>query len=235
MAKRIRRKTHSPPSEEQPQAARCSSALTERPNRVSPGHVRMIQLLGTCTGFALIAYDGYMSWLGFGTISNIDLFGRSVMTLLIVTVQLTSGCIQALGGNPLVGLGGNAQGDGIVAWFIKGLYVADFISNFTGWGGDRHLSLGALVRDPFSNLMMAAWIALWSLILVFADEIAFRIRDRLIIGSVGNQQRAKIFRIRRKAHDKALEVWETHAMQEAEAIGKTLGVDFEWIEEDIHD
>lgn len=82
---------------------------------------------------------------------------------------------------------------------------------------------------------MLALRGLLSILLVFGDEMVFRLRDRLIQGSRGNQQRARLFNIRKRAHDKALDVYERIAMRRAEELGRAMDVDFEWIEDDIDD
>ena len=238
MARKIRKPAnkggHNPEDSGAIQPTSRSRNLVSAP-RVSPGHVTMVKVFATIGGFGLIAYDGWMSWQGFEFVPDIDMYGQVTLTSLVMVVQLASGVIQALGGNPFVGLGGNPQADGIVGNFIKAIYFADFLSNFAGWGGGYYLSPLVFLRAPFESLAMLALRGLLSILLVFGDEMVFRLRDRLIQGSRGNQQRARLFNIRKRAHDKALDVYERIAMRRAEELGRAMDVDFEWIEDDIDD
>lgn len=206
-----------------------AAALVHSPPRVSPGRVKLVVGVLTVCGFAAIGADCWMSWEGFRTLP-VDWWIAATLTAGVAVSQLGSGVIQSLGGNPFQGIGGNAQGDAVWGLTLKGLYGLDIFSNFSGFGGQQYLSLGALMADPLGTIGLLFWFGLLATLLAFLDEIVFRLRDRIAIGAQANQQRAKIRDIQIKAHDVALAEYRSRAMQQAADMGQRMGVSFDWVE-----
>jgi hypothetical protein len=200
------------------------------PPRVSPERVKMVLTLLTVGGFLAIAADCWMSWEGFQSLP-IDWWIAACLTGLVALAQLGSGVIQGLGGNPFKGVGGSSGNDGIWGLTLRALYGLDIFSNFAGFGGTQYLSFGGVLRDPLGTLGMILWFGILAVLLAFGDEILFRLRDRIAIGSQRNQQLAKMRAINLKAHNRALKHYETRALSQAEQSGQQLDVTFDWMKQ----
>ena len=210
------------------------AAIPNTPPRVSPQRVKAVVTCLTIAGFAAIGADCWMSWQGFSSMP-IDWWVAATLTAIVAVSQLGTGIIQALGGNPFVGVGGSARGDGIWGITLRGLYGLDIFSNFSGFGGTAHLSIWGLWRDPMGQIGLVLWHLVLAVLLAFGDEILLRIRDRIAIGAQVNQQLAKIRDINVTAHNIALKEYRARAMAQAKQAGQKMDVHFEWIEDQEND
>lgn len=228
MAKRKARKVNNGQYKPRPNQT-TSTALATIPPKVSPERVALILLCLTVAGFAAIAADCWMSWEGFKTLP-IHWWVAVTLTAIVAASQLGSGVIQALGGDPFTGIGGSASGDGIWGLTLRGLYGLDIFSNFAGFGGTQYLSIQAIWNNPGGTLGLILWNFILAVLLAFGDEILFRLRDRIAIGAQKNQQLAKVRAIEIEAHNKMLKHYKTRAMEQADAAGQKLNVNFDWLE-----
>lgn len=206
-----------------------STAITVSPPRVSPERVNVVLMSLTVAGFAAIAADGWMSWEGFKTLP-IDWWVAVTLTTIVAASQLGSGVIQALGGDPFKGVGGSAGGDSTWGLILRGLYGLDIFSNFAGFGGTQYLNLDVIWADPVGAIGLVLWNLVLAVLLAFGDEILFRLRDRIAIGAQKNQQLAKLRGIQVAAHNKVLSQYRKRAMEQAEAAGAKMDVQFDWLE-----
>jgi hypothetical protein len=230
MKKRIRKINQG----EHTSSARSAALVTTALPKVSPNRIRLVLLVLTLGGFAAIAADCWMSWEGFRTLP-IDWWVSATLTSIVAVSQLGSGTIQALGGDPFKGIGGSTNGDGMWGMTLRGLYGLDIFSNFAGFGGTSHLSIGALLTDPMGAIGLVLWNGVLAILLAFGDEILFRLRDRIAIGAQKNQQLAKLREIQVTAHDQALNEFRTRAMAQARTAGQRANINFDWVEEDSTD
>lgn len=203
--------------------------------RVSPERVAFVIWALTVGAFLAIFADCWMSWEGFSTLP-IDWWVAATLTGLVALSQLGSGVVQGLGGNPFRGVGGSSDGDGLWGLALRGLYALDIFSNFAGFGGTAYLpSFWALFSNPlsiFNDLGNLLWYGLLAVLLAFGDEILFRLRDRIAIGSQRNQSLARMRTINVQAHDRALSHYEKNAMAYADQQGQQMTPSFDWIQQD---
>jgi len=213
---------------------RASSALATTPPRVSNLRVNAALAVLTAGGVAAIAADCWMSWIGFKTLP-VTWHVAATLTAIVAAGQIGSGVIQSLGGDPFAGVGGSAGGDGTWSITLKGLYLLDIFSNFSGFGGTQYLSLSGFMGDPAGTLGLLLWNLVLSGLLAFGDEILFRLRDRIAIGARKNRQLQKIHTLQVAAHNAALNEYSKTAMDRARAAGQKLDVNFDWLEGDASD
>lgn len=204
--------------------------------RVSPERVQFVIWGLTIGGFLAIGADCWMSWEGFKTLP-ISWWVAATLTGLVALSQLGSGVIQGLGGNPFRGIGGSSDGDGIWGLSLRALYGLDIFSNFAGFGGTAFLpnSLWELLTNPLGLLGSMGnllWYLLLAVLLAFGDEILFRLRDRIEIGSQRNQALARMRKINVQAHERTLSHYEKNAMAYADQQGQELQPSFDWITQD---
>ena len=214
MGKKYRRVNHGDRNSGSSSSRRSALAVVpSAPPKVSPERVRLVVMLLTIGGFVAIAADCWMSWEGFRTMP-IDWWIAAALTAIVAISQLGSGVIQAMGGDPFKGVGGSVSGDGAWGLTLRALYGLDIFSNFSGFGGAEQFSFRTL----------------WAVLLAFGDEILFRIRDRVAIGSQANQQLAKLRQIQLDAHNVTLRYYRQRAMQQAQAAGEKMSVNFDFLE-----
>ena len=230
MGKKYRRGNHGDRNSGASSSRRSALAVVpSAPPKVSPERVRLVVMLLTVGGFVAIAADCWMSWEGFRTMP-IDWWIAAALTAIVAISQLGSGVIQAMGGAPFKGVGGSVSGDGAWGLTLRALYGLDIFSNFSGVGGAEQFSFRTLWADPGGTLGLLVWHLVLAVLLAFGDEILFRIRDRVAIGSQANQQLAKLRQIQLDAHNVTLRYYRQRAMQQAQAAGEKMSVNFDFLE-----
>lgn len=179
-------------------------------------------------GVGAIAGDVYMSWQGFGEM-GISLWPATVLTGIVAISQVGCGVIQALGGSPRKGIGGNDDGDFVWGLLLPGLYFLDFASNFYGFGGTPHLF--RILLNPMDAIGMVVANVMLALLLCFGDEILFRIRHQLSPAAEANRIKAQGRKIELDANHTALRVYRVRAIERAREIGDTAPIDLEWMDD----
>lgn len=182
-------------------------------------------LIGGCIA---IAGDVYMSWRGFDEL-GLSLVPSVVLTSIVAITQVGSATVQALGGSPRKGIGGNDEADFVWGLILPGAYFLDFVSNFYGFGGVPHI-LRILIQ-PINSIGMILTHAMLALLLCFGDEILFRIRHQLSPSAEANRLRARGRRIELDANYRALNKYRQRAMDRADDIGMNAPIDLEWMDD----
>ena len=174
------------------------------------------------TGVGLLAADIFMSWAGFNTL-DIGLVPSIALTALIAASQIGAANVQALGGSPRQGIGGNSGTDFVWKGVLPLAYLVDFGSNFFGFGGFPHLM--QILVTPFSAIGMVATYAFLAALLCFGDEICFRLRYQLSPAAEVNRLTAQRRNAQYRANRRALNRYSERLMDRADEIGNDMPLD----------
>ncbi len=180
-----------------------TTARTYRPD-ASPWRIDLIKLALLGGAFAVVVYDATVSHAGF---VKLGLEPRACLVFagIIGITQLAIAVLNALGDDVLSIKAGSGMGvlDGVWGWVVAGIYCIDIASNAVAFGIGTQL--GALTSSGWLNAGGNALLVLGlSALLTFADELCFRLYDKIEYASRRNRVYAQYSDDSMKAHQQYL-------------------------------
>lgn len=215
-------KVSRPNRDNKPDRNNSQLILKNEPPKASAWQIDTVCFALGAWGVGMITADIFMSWVGFETL-NIGLIPSISLTGFIAVTQIGAASIQALGGSPRQGIGGNSGTDVIWKWVLPLAYLVDFTSNFFGFGGFPHL-MRVLVA-PLDALGMIATHAFLAALLCFGDEVCFRLRYQLAPAAEVNRLTAQRRNAQYRANRRALDRYSERLMDRADEIGDDMPLD----------
>jgi len=157
---------------------------------VGQWRISLVASLIWCAAIGLVVSDAIISWYGFDKISLSPLI-CIVLTLVIFVVQLGVGILHSLGVNftELMGDSGDDWGESFWKWVLIGVYFLDISSNMITMNVFE--SFWMIPTDIWGGLGGIFLAIAGGTLLTFADEMLFRLHDKISIESKANKYLAK--------------------------------------------
>ena len=213
-----------------------SSTRTSRTSRTSrirkakgnykPGvgqwRIDLVKNLIFVAAITLVVSDGVISWMGLTKVAMGDMVAIVLTTLIFVT-QLGVGILHALGVNfrDLMVDSGDDWGNTFWVYVLLGIYFLDIASNMIAM---QLIESVVLIADDVIGGIGGVFLAVaGGTLLTFADEMLFRLHDKIAIESKSNKVLSERMKIEQQLHNVYLKEVKSLGREKAKAEAQNEG------------